>query len=73
MNNLRAFILGVRDGWNQPHDLSTSYNVDHLHRDGNNVYEWQDRGINIGQIIRAGRQSQAWALRYWPRRPSVKS
>lgn len=66
MRNLRAFMLGIRDGWSQPVGLSSSYNVDHLDDGKAAVHEWLDRGINIGQILRAGRKSEAWQERYWP-------
>jgi hypothetical protein len=58
INNARAFVLGVRDGWQQPHYLSSSWNVDHLHTGSNNPYLWQDRGINVGQRIRSPRHHQ---------------
>lgn len=62
---LTAWVLGIRDGWAQPLDLSTSRNTDHL----GCVQESQDRGINLGQMLRAGRRSQAWREGYrkvWP-------
>lgn len=70
INRLRAWALGVRDGWRQPLDLSTSTNVDHLNDDHlNDVQDSQDRGINLGQLLRAGHRSQAarerW-FRVWP-------
>lgn len=63
-----AFAYGIRDGWRQPHHLSTSRNMDALAEFGrtDEVYNWQDGGINIGQLARAGRKSQAYAERYWP-------
>lgn len=67
LNNLKAFVLGVKDGWNQPFELTSSFNVDHLVDDddfGDSVYESLDRGINFGQFIRAGRASQAWTEGY---------
>lgn len=60
MKHVKAWMLGIRDGWQQPHDLSTSTNVDHLDtaRDGL-VQESLDSGINLGQWLRAGHRSQA--------------
>ena len=71
MNRLRAWALGIRDGWQQPLDLSTSANVEHLfgRKGEDGALEAQDRGINLGQLLRAGRKSQAarehW-FRVWP-------
>lgn len=64
----RAFLYGVRDGWDEPYHLSTSRNMDHLLELGGDdrVYNTQDRGINVGQLVRAGRNSEAWQLNYWP-------
>lgn len=67
---LTAWMLGIRDGWEQPLDLSSSTNVDHLDVDGVTfrycgdvtVYDALDAGINLGQILRAGRRSQAWVM-----------
>lgn len=63
-----AFLHGVRDGWQQPHYLSTSRNMEHLEVFGktSEVYNTQDGGINIGQLLHAGTKSQAWAEGYWP-------
>lgn len=66
LRNLRAFVLGFRDGWSQPTDLGSSYNVDHLDDGRGSAFEWLDRGINMGQFARAGRGSQSWEGRYWP-------
>lgn len=63
---LKAFAYGVNDGWHQPTYLSTSWNLDHLPGTGDDLYNWQDRGINVGQFIRAGFKSEAWKLGYWP-------
>ena len=52
---LTAWMLGIRDGWEQPHDLSTSTNVDYLLGEGHDdltVHDALDRGINLGQILR---------------------
>jgi hypothetical protein len=62
---IRAFLYGVRDGWHQPTYLSTSRNVEHLGYD-DDVYNTQDMGINVGQLLRAGTKSEAWQLGYWP-------
>lgn len=69
---LTAWLLGVRDGWRQPYDLSSSTNVDHLDAEGAtfhyvcgvDVYYALDCGINLGQILRAGRRSEAWVNGY---------
>lgn len=53
INHLRAFALGVRDGWNQPRYLSISRNVEHLDDGWGNVYSALDRGINLGQRLRS--------------------
>lgn len=52
---LRAYVLGIRDGWNQPFEVSTSYNVDHLYRAGDkkDVHNTHDAGINLGQWLRS--------------------
>lgn len=66
-NNLIALALGFGDGWRQPYDLSTSTNVDHLiapDATEDTVTEWLDRGINLGQVARAGMRSQAYVERY---------
>ena len=72
MKLVRAFLYGVRDGWQQPKYLNSSRNVDHLIPEGESgygkrgVYEWLDKGINIGQLIRAGWKSEAWEQKFWP-------
>lgn len=65
-----AFAAGLRDGYAQPHDLSTSTNVEWLlrrHRAtrpiADTVDTWPlqntlDRGATLGQIIRAPRTHQ---------------
>ena len=62
---------GFSDGWSQPHDLSTSTNIDHLRLDGDDErsqgwIELLDRWINIGQFARAGFRSQPWREGWWP-------
>lgn len=67
----RAVAIGFADGWSQPIELSTSTNVEHLVDPASpeeDVFDLQDRGINLGQIARAGRKSQAWRERWWPLR-----
>lgn len=61
---IRAFLLGIRDGWQQPHEVNYSANVEHLDTGRRDVYEAQDAGINVGQILRAGRRSEAWRMRH---------
>lgn len=53
--HVRAWLLGIRDGWNQPRFVSTSANVDHLYRDDveGDPQESLDRGINLGQWLRS--------------------
>lgn len=58
LKNLHAFLLGIVDGWQQPHYLSMSLNVDHLHDGRNDPWGWQDRGINAGQWVRSPRHHQ---------------
>lgn len=63
-----AFALGFLDGWRQPIELSTSRNVGFLMgQEGDGVRDAQDRGVNVGQVVRAGRRSQAWREGWWPR------
>ena len=54
--HIKAFVLGVGDGWRQPHELRTSTNVDHL----GDVQESLDRGICWGQVLRSPRHHQRW-------------
>ena len=54
INKVKAFILGFRDGFDQPHYVSSSANVDHL----GDVYNAQDIGINWGQLIRSPRDHE---------------
>jgi hypothetical protein len=63
---IRAFFYGIPDGWNQPYYLNTSRNVDHLFSGSDDVYGALDAGINVGQLLRAGSNSQAWQEGYWP-------
>lgn len=58
---LRAFLSGVKDGFEQPLLVNSSTNLDHLDGDGEmDLYESQDRGVNLGQFLRAGTKSEAW-------------
>lgn len=50
--HLTAWLLGIRDGWQQPRSLSTSTNVDHLGGDYL-TQESLDCGINLGQWLRS--------------------
>lgn len=52
-NHLKAWVLGIRDGWAQPHDLSSSTNVDHLWVSGSDVQYSLDAGANLGQWLRS--------------------
>ena len=63
-NERKAFWLGVRDGFTQPYEVSSSPNVEYLDNGVNEVYETLDRGINVGQFIRAGFRSEAWLMGY---------
>lgn len=60
MNRLAVIVAGLRDGWAEPIELSTSTSVPDEHQ------ELLDKAINIGQLIRAGRRSQTYCERYWP-------
>lgn len=79
MNELRAFWVGLRDGWRQPYELSTSSNMSHLVNQAVYVYgsdEWVeqawilmeavDKGASIGQFLRAGTQAESWREGFWP-------
>lgn len=64
-----AFYWGFRDGWEQPYELVSSANIEHLTNDRYDlmrVQEWLDHGINVGQSLRAGSKSQADRERYVP-------
>lgn len=50
---LTAFRLGFQDGWEQPHYLSSSWNVEHLPGDYDINQNALDIGINWGQRIRS--------------------
>jgi hypothetical protein len=51
--HLRAWLLGFRDGWRQPHELVWSRNIEHLPGYNWRVQESQDKGINLGQRLRS--------------------
>ena len=77
MKELRAFWAGLKDGWRQPYELSTSSNMLYL---VNQVVfgsdEWveqawilleaMDKGASIGQFLRAGTKAESWREGYWP-------
>lgn len=70
---VRVFLLGLKDGWMQPHELNTSTNVDHLSTtplSGGELQNCLDWGVNWGQLLRAGKASQALqeGYRFFPRR-----
>lgn len=52
-----AYAYGIRDGFEQPYELGSSMNVEHLKGD---QQEMLDRGVNLGQFLRAGRNSQSY-------------
>lgn len=60
-SHAHTYLLGVRDGWQQPHSLAWSTNVDHL---GDAAVETLDRGINLGQFLRAGVNSESFRRGY---------
>ena len=54
MKYAKAFLYGLRDGWEQPLYLSSSLNMDFLGGDEDYmVQEWFDRGTVWGQRIRS--------------------
>lgn len=57
---ISTIISGLRDGWNEPYDLSTSTSVP-PHRQ-----ELLDSAISVGQLLRGGRGSQPWREGLWP-------
>ena len=65
---LRIARAGFGDGWREPHDLSTSTNIDWLlGRDATLQEEIEfERWLNIGQFARAGFRSQPWREGFWP-------
>jgi hypothetical protein len=44
---IRAFLAGLADGWDQPRYLSVGLSF------GDSRDEAYDRGVNVGQFIRA--------------------
>ena len=50
----RCWLLGFRDGWKQPYELSMGRTWDH-DQDANEAY---DRGVNAGQRVRSPRHHQ---------------
>jgi hypothetical protein len=59
-HRLTIILAGLRDGWTQPTDLSTSTSVAWEDQ------EMLDRAISVGQLFRAGVRSQTWREGYWP-------
>lgn len=45
---MKAFLLGVVDGWREPLELSSG-----LTWDDQGLNEWYDRGVNVGQFVRS--------------------
>ena len=76
MKELRAFWAGLKDGWRQPYELSTSSNMLYLVNQVFGSDEWVeqawilleavDKGASIGQFLRAGTKSESWREGYWP-------
>ena len=67
----RAFLYGLRDGWEQPYVVNSSRNLDHLYDTypgsaEDDLLDVEDRGINVGQFLRAGRRSESYEQGYWP-------
>ena len=60
MNRIQVIIAGLRDGWEQPDDLSSSTSVPDEHQ------ELLDMAINLGQVARRGRHSQPYLEGFWP-------
>lgn len=59
LQHFKAFGLGVRDGWQQPYDLASSANIEHLAgEDLPRVQNSLDAGANLGQLLRAPRKHQ---------------
>jgi hypothetical protein len=58
VNTVDVYITGIQEGWNQPYDLSTTRNVEHVPTFGDAV-SILDYGCNLGQYLRAGTASQA--------------
>jgi hypothetical protein len=68
-NTLGVIVAGLKDGWREPYDLSTSTNIDHLDLEAERFFDYielLDKAINVGQLLRAGRNSQPWQEGWWP-------
>ena len=64
---LHVLRMGFIDGWAQPHSLISSWNVSHIETlSEDTALTVLDRGINLGQLARAGTKSEAWQEGYWP-------
>ena len=46
METVKVWVLGFKDGWSQPHDLSMGITWDN--QDLNETY---DKGVNLGQWV----------------------
>lgn len=66
MNTLKVIVAGFIDGWTQPRSLWWSTSVPDEYQ------ETLDNAINWGQLLRAGRKSQAYREGYLPRRVVTK-
>lgn len=67
----RAFAYGLRDGWQQPYNVDSSRNLDHLYETypgaaEDDLLDVQDKGINVGQFLRVGSKAESFQNRYWP-------
>jgi hypothetical protein len=68
---VEVVIPGIKDGWREPYDLSTSTNIDHIRdlvddEEFLDCIELLDMSINIGQLLRAGGNSQPFVNSWWP-------
>ena len=66
MNRCDVIRAGLRDGWTQPYDLGISHSVPEEHQ------ELLDKAINLGQLARAGRNSETYKERFWPLKSTTK-
>jgi hypothetical protein len=53
---IRAFWQGMKDGFNEPYDLSSGM----TYEDRPQLNEVYDYGVNLGQFLRAGFNAQNW-------------
>lgn len=61
-----AVWLGLVDGFQQPHEVGSSWNLDHLLDVLPDAYNVHDGALSVGQFVRAGFGSEAWRERLWP-------